>query len=352
MARQSLLGNRLRRLRRERRLTQVEMAGALGISPSYLNLIEHNQRALPLPLLPKLAELYDVDIEAFSGGEEARILAELGELFADPLLRDHAVEQPALTELAGNRPELARAILTLYRAYRTNRDDLIGLTERLAEDPELALTFHRLLTLLTTLRSTSEILQDNPGLPDERRRRFVEVLARDSQSMTELVNELIDFFAARGLRRPRGAASPTDEVGDVLQARANHLPELEALAETLHESLALTPVNAGAVLARHLAEAHGLEVAVAGADRTAIGPPPYDRAEGRLVLPEQLSHETRTFELARQLGFHGPGREIDALVAAAPLSSAPARTLYAGALATYFAGALLMPYQAFLDSAR
>ena len=56
MPRQAMLGNKLRRLRQKRGLTQVAMAARLNISPSYLNLIEHNQRALKRPLLLKLAD--------------------------------------------------------------------------------------------------------------------------------------------------------------------------------------------------------------------------------------------------------------------------------------------------------
>ena len=80
MAQKAWLGNKVRRMRREQGLAQVEMAARLGISPSYLNLIEHNQRPLTLPLLLKLAQEFDVDLRTFSDNEEARLLAELTEL--------------------------------------------------------------------------------------------------------------------------------------------------------------------------------------------------------------------------------------------------------------------------------
>ena len=45
MAEQKIFaGPRIRRIRKARDLTQTAMAAALGISPSYLNLIERNQR--------------------------------------------------------------------------------------------------------------------------------------------------------------------------------------------------------------------------------------------------------------------------------------------------------------------
>ena len=50
----AMLGNKVRRLRRDRSLTQAQMAERLGISASYLNLIEHNQRPVTVQLLLKL----------------------------------------------------------------------------------------------------------------------------------------------------------------------------------------------------------------------------------------------------------------------------------------------------------
>ena len=71
------LGSKVRRLRRAQGVTQVEMAKRLGISPSYLNLIEHNQRPLTRPLQMKLAEGYDVDLHVFAEDEDARIVADI-----------------------------------------------------------------------------------------------------------------------------------------------------------------------------------------------------------------------------------------------------------------------------------
>ena len=53
-------GTRIRRLRRELNITQLQMAGDLGISPSYLNLIERNQRPLSAQILLRLADTFDI----------------------------------------------------------------------------------------------------------------------------------------------------------------------------------------------------------------------------------------------------------------------------------------------------
>ena len=72
--RKLFLGGRLKRLRRELDLSQTAMAADLGVSPSYLNHIERNQRPVSAQLLLRLAETYDVDLRnlGHSGGPADR----------------------------------------------------------------------------------------------------------------------------------------------------------------------------------------------------------------------------------------------------------------------------------------
>jgi len=62
-----LIGPRITRFRKTLGLTQARMAEDLGISTSYLNLMERNQRALSAKVLLKMAEIYDFDIAGFTG---------------------------------------------------------------------------------------------------------------------------------------------------------------------------------------------------------------------------------------------------------------------------------------------
>jgi hypothetical protein len=113
------LGHRLRRLRRDRELSQTDMAQSLGISPSYLNHLERNQRPVTASLLLKLAELYDVDVRAFAAGGGARTGPDaLTEIFSDRLLSDLGVPRYELVEVADNAPSIADAIARLYTAVK------------------------------------------------------------------------------------------------------------------------------------------------------------------------------------------------------------------------------------------
>lgn len=121
-----LIGRTVRRLRGEQGYTQQALAARLGISASYLNLIEHEQRAVTASLLIKLAETLQVDLAALSGSQERQLETGLREVFADPAL-DQTVDSKDLATLASESPGAARAVLALYRAWRVAREESSGI---------------------------------------------------------------------------------------------------------------------------------------------------------------------------------------------------------------------------------
>jgi XRE family transcriptional regulator, fatty acid utilization regulator len=123
----ALIGRTIRRLRAERRLTQQALAVRLGISASYLNLIEHDQRTVTASLLIKLGEMLGVDLATLSGRSERQLEFALREVFADPLLSADAVPETEIAEFAAMAPNAAHAVLALYRAWRVAREDAGGI---------------------------------------------------------------------------------------------------------------------------------------------------------------------------------------------------------------------------------
>lgn len=123
----ALIGRTVRRLRAERSLSQQALAARLGISSSYLNLIEHDQRSVTASLLIKLAETLRVELGELSGSQERQLEVGLREAFADPLLGVEAVPDAEVEALAGSSPNAARAVLALYRAWRVAREDAGGI---------------------------------------------------------------------------------------------------------------------------------------------------------------------------------------------------------------------------------
>ncbi len=136
--RKLLLGGRLRRLRRELGLSQTAMAGELGLSPSYLNHLERNQRPVTAAVLLKLADVYDFDVKALTAeGGEGTGVAALTEIFADPMFADLAIPRYELVEAADNAPSVAGAVARLYAALlEARRQPAADGEEKAAPRPE------------------------------------------------------------------------------------------------------------------------------------------------------------------------------------------------------------------------
>ncbi len=284
------LGARVRSLRRQRRLTQAALAAQLGISPSYLNLIEHDRRPLSAELLIKLAQAFDLDVRAFAASDRERLVADLLEAFGDPLFEDSGLTPADVRELASVHPAAARALLALYHAYEGARSSARALAERVADGSEL-----------------------------------------------------------RGIE---GFRLPSEEVGDLIQRHWNHFPELEEGAERLRREARLEGEDLYQGLVRYLSEAHGVEVRVEkiGAMRGAVRR--YDPRARRLLLSEVLRRGSRNLQLAHQIGLLTQSHVLDRLASDPHLTTPESRALCRVALANYFAAAVLMPYEPFLRAAR
>lgn len=351
----SVAGGRLRRLRRDMGLTQVQMAERLGLSPSYLNLIEHDQRPLTVKLLLRLGEVFAVDLNRFAGDEEAQLAAELAEAFADPVLADPAgggrPDPAELRELAAASLEIARGVIALFRAYRRLRDEVGSLAERLRDSEFLAGIDHEFRTVLTSIRSFSEIVHDNPGLDPQQRQRFLAIILDEAQRLLAAVDRVLAAGppAAGGIGGARPAA---DEVADFLQERMNHVPEVEALADRLRAAADLGSGTALDRLAAFLERSHGLQL------RLMRHPPAdgalrvFDPATRSLAIAEVLTPAQRGAELAHVLALLEGGSAFDDVLAEARLSTPEARSLARIALADYAALAMLMPYAPFRAAAR
>ncbi|MEU9976545.1 short-chain fatty acyl-CoA regulator family protein [Streptomyces sp. NPDC051014] len=118
-------GARLRRLREERRMSQAELARLLGISPSYLNQMEHDSRPLTVPVLLRLTEAFGVDPGFFSERDATRLVADLREALAGEIA-DARVSAAELADLAGRLPAVAQVLVDLGRRNQRLSERLAG----------------------------------------------------------------------------------------------------------------------------------------------------------------------------------------------------------------------------------
>ena len=273
------IGSRVQRLRRQKRVTQADLALALGISASYLNLIEHNRRRITVPLLMKLSGYFGIEPGELVENDESRLVGDLMEIFSDELFSEHALTNQDVRDLAMSNPTVGRAVVRLYDRYKSGRDS----------------AGHGLMRV-----EPGDIAHQPP---------------------------------------------PTDAVSDFIQENANYFPTLEAAAERVRRDIDSAGDSFEYGLRAYLFNVFGLNWRYGslpgGIARR------HDPQGRELVISDVLPAESAVFAVARQLGLLAAGREIDALVEAGNLpAEAPALTR--NALASYFAGALIMPYEPFL----
>ncbi|MCB9543680.1 MAG: short-chain fatty acyl-CoA regulator family protein [bacterium] len=310
------LGTKVRALRRREKLTQAAFAERLGISPSYLALIEGGRRPLTAPLLIKLASAFEVDLAGFAAEDDARVTADLLDAFADPVFDPHALHAADVREMVAAAPDVARAVSTMHRQWRAAQEQTRALAEAFALVAETRVELPRL-----RLVEPHETAEDDDDATDDGAARLA-----------------------------LSSALPAEEVSDALQRADNHFPALEAAAERLRAELDGGESDLCGALVRRL-EAAGVGVSVEPFDAMAGALRRFDSGPRRLRLSERLPRASLTFQLAHQAGLLLAADALDAIVADAGFASATARTLYRVALANYFAGAVLMPYDATLDAA-
>jgi len=132
------IGQSLRELRLEHELTQAAFADSLGLSTSYLNQMENNQRHVTASVLLALAERYSVDIGKLSSYDHDRLLADLVECFADPLFKGRVPSAHELRLATQNSPSVARALITMHQALRRTSDQLAELDDSIHRTGSLA----------------------------------------------------------------------------------------------------------------------------------------------------------------------------------------------------------------------
>ena len=281
-------GPRLKRLRRDRNLTQARMAEELGVSPSYLNLMERNQRPITVPVLVRLADIYGVEPRDFMEDRAGFAVEEMEQILADPLFRDSGVARAELLDAAEYAPALLVVLQRLYRAYATARE-----------------------------RNEAEVVVN--GDPDR-----TEGTPGDN---------------------------PVDRVRAILQDARNHFPELDDVAEAFASELALEGPDPFSTMAERLRARHGIRVRVLPIDVMGDRLRWYDLHRRQLMVSEVMDQPGRVFQVAYQLAISEHGALLNGLCARLEPRDDVARRLLRVTFANYFAGAVMMPYARFHEAA-
>jgi len=348
----SLIGARIRERRRASGTTQAKLAATLGISASYLNLIELNKRNIGGGLLKRIATALGMSLDELDGAAGRRLLDDLHALAADARLAALKLDAAHIDDLAGRHPGWARALIVLQRAVVDRDRAVAALSDRLSHDPFLSAAVHDVRSRVAAIRSSAEILETVDDLAPAQRQRFVAIIGAESARLSERAQALAAFFDP-ALTTTR-SITPAEEVDDFLFDHDNHFAALETAATDLRVAAAIDGDCHEAALADYLRRGYSVRVELgpaSGAEATAPGA--AAAAGGTLDVDAAAPRPTRRFRLARAaVDLFRQGGPIAAEVAAAPrLTSDAARELARRALSSYMAAAVLMPYETFQDAA-
>ncbi len=216
------VGPRFRRIRQQLGLSQTQIAEGLGMSPSYINLIERNQRPVTAQLLLRLAETYDLDLRDLATTDDDRFFAELNEIFSDPLFRQIDLPKQELRDLAELAPGVTHALQRLYAAYTEARRGETMVAAQIADRTDGA----------------------------------------------------------------RFEANPIERVRDLIEANRNYFPELEQAAEAVRDEIDVASQDLFTALTTRLREKHSATVRIMPVDVMRETLRRWDRHRRQILISE------------------------------------------------------------------
>ncbi len=280
-----MIGPRLRALRLSLGLTQARMAEQLGVSASYVTLMEADQRPASAKLLMRLAEAFDINVSELAPQSDAQLAADLAAALKDPTLEATKVGRVEQEQALQAAPGIAAALVRLHDKYRR---------------------------LVLSQQSDVNPLAD---------RDKVEVFEEGSRAVSA--------------------------VRQWLYQQRNHIDALDRAAETMSADMQLHRNEPHIALTERLA-LHGVRVRILPAEVMVGRLRQHVEPRRELRLSELLGQPSRRFQMGVMLARLEQGDLIAEVLAESGLTDPSALALARVSLANYFAAALLMPYGRFL----
>ena len=229
----ALLGTRIRENRKALKLTQKDLAKIAGISASYLNLIEHNRRGIAGKTLNTIARALSVEPSELSDGMNQSLIDRL----KSAAIRNKQIntESNRIEEFAARFPGFARLIARQSDQIDIRDEEFTILSDQLKHDPYFAEAMHLLLSNITTIRSTADILAGNSNIPTKISKRFIDNLAEEALKLSNTAEDIFDYFEPTSEKQVTNLDLSPFEL--LLEKNSYYLKDLENSKQTLDEVL-------------------------------------------------------------------------------------------------------------------
>jgi len=209
----------------------------MGVSVSYINLVEHDRRKLTGERLRDVTRILGIDSGALDGEAERQLLADLEQLASNPALADLTLDQGQGRTLLAQHEPWARALVALHRAGQRDQGLIAAFSDRLNHDPLLNESIHDILNASTAIRSVTAIYDEGGEITSDQRARFDEILSEEAARLAVVTQSLAGFFERSD--QPGSGLTAPEEVDDFLFERRNYFDAIETAMDQLRLKMGL-----------------------------------------------------------------------------------------------------------------
>jgi len=277
------IGPKIKAFRRQLGMQANKLAEELGISPSYLNLIEKGKRKIDGDLLLKVCEKLRIELSDLTSKTDINLENNISELLGDELFEDLDILGPEVKDLVNTNPKIAKALIKLGDNFKQKDHEIVNKLENIS-------------------------------------------------------GKIIDS---------RKAAFPGEVISDFLQENKNFFPKLEIFADSIFEKVKQNNRTRYIALCDFLKSEYGITVKDVIPEEGKPFSKIYKSKQKELFLSDYLSLETKKLYAAAQISQEGAYREIDEYLSTFNFPSEEAKKLTRVALLNYCGAAILMPYKLF-----
>ena len=277
------IGPKIKAFRRQLGIQANKLAEQLGISPSYLNLIEGGKRRIDGDLLLKVCQELKIELSDLTTKSDLNLANNISELLDDELFEDLDILGPEVKDLVNTNPKIARALIKLGDNFKQKDHEMINKVENLS-------------------------------------------------------GKIIDS---------RKASFPGEVISDFLQENKNYFPKLEEFANSIFDKVQKNNRTRYIALCEFLKAEYSITVKDIIPEEDKPFSKIYKKNKNELWLSDYVSLETKKLYAAAQIAHEGAMKEINEYLSKFKFPSEESKKLTQIALLNYCGAAILMPYKLF-----
>ena len=277
------IGPKIKAFRRQMGLQANKLSTQLGISPSYLALIEGGKRRIDGDLLLKICQELKIQLSDLTSKIDLNLANNISELLDDKLFEDLDILGPEVQDLVNTNPKIARALIKLGDNYKKKDHEIVSKVE-------------------------------------------------------DLSGKMIDN---------RKNSFPGEVVSDFLQENKNYFPKLEEFANKIFDKVKQNNRTRYIALCDFIKSEYNITVKDVIPEEGKPFSKIFNSENKELLLSDYISLETKKLYAAAQIAQEGADNEINEYLSTFNFPSAESKKLTKVALLNYCAAAILMPYKLF-----